>query len=508
MSAVLVLVAAVAVHQAALSFGFVMDDWPQIAENPGLATLGLSELFGRGTWANTKFTALAADVYRPVFSLYLSILARLGGFSPVAFHLGNLAIHAGASLMMLGLARRLSDDGTVATAAGLLFAVHPIHAANVGWISASADSLAGLFTLIAAVCWLDWRRRGGGPRLAGAVLACLAAALSKETGLLAPAALVLIELASGPWRAIPRWAVAAVWIGPVLAMIGRGLALGGGGAEFGLELSGPNLGRLADILAYTPQGLAAGTPQPYYFGRVPEGFATWLAAPSALLLAAAAWAAPRRLALIGLGWLGLFLLPALLLAFDRQSAFATRMLYLPSAGAALILAGGLGRLGPRLARPVLAAAALGLGGLAVHHLEVWRDDGAFYRHVTASSPASASGYAGLARHHLRDGDIAAAEAVYTAATTMVAKDSDRLSLVESHALLLAEQGRLAEAAGRFQLLAEQPLSRAEGLVGLGKIAWAQGDLVRAAALFRQTLAEFPRNAEARAGLAAVTRPRP
>src|SRR5207245_2493071 len=64
------------------------------------------------------------------------------------FHAVNVAWHAGASVAVAWLARLWSGE-RAALAAGLLFAVHPVHVEAVANIVGRAEVMAGLFAILA-----------------------------------------------------------------------------------------------------------------------------------------------------------------------------------------------------------------------------------------------------------------------------------------------------------------------------------------------------------------------
>jgi hypothetical protein len=126
----------------------------------------------------------AADhLWRPLVSLSYAVQWRLTGDQAWPFHLVNVLLHAAASALVAELARRLTASATVALAAGLAFAAHPVHVEGVAYIVGRAESACAVGTLGALVlmCAPLTSRR------ALAILACvLVAVLSKEQGLLVP----------------------------------------------------------------------------------------------------------------------------------------------------------------------------------------------------------------------------------------------------------------------------------------------------------------------------------
>src|SRR5262249_10132885 len=141
------------------------------------------------------------NYYRPTMSLLHFAAAQIFGRGPLGFHLVLLLTHAAASAAALLFLRRITGPRRALFAAAL-FAVHPIHAQSVSWISASPDVNATLFILMSLCLW-DAARREERP-IGMALLAaatCLAAYLSKEMAVVTP---VLAWLLPGAWRASAR----------------------------------------------------------------------------------------------------------------------------------------------------------------------------------------------------------------------------------------------------------------------------------------------------------------
>jgi hypothetical protein len=153
--------------------------------------------------------------FRPLGWISWVIDYTLYGPIPLGWHLTSLALHLANTLLIVLLLRRLArhwwpQDSAARTwvplVAGAFFAVHPAHPEAVTWISARFDLLAGLGTFLA--CWAFVHWRDGGPR-GFYILTWLAAwwaMMSKESGLLVPLALLLIDLALGTAQGRRLWA--------------------------------------------------------------------------------------------------------------------------------------------------------------------------------------------------------------------------------------------------------------------------------------------------------------
>src|SRR5207245_592047 len=112
-----------------------------------------------------------------------------------------LLIAATAALVVV-LARRYTGDAWLASAGGLIFALHPFHVENAAWIGARSDPLFAVPFLLAALFYDRWRTRASGLPLL-ALLLFEAALLAKETAVTLPLILMLIGLLDPARR--PGW---------------------------------------------------------------------------------------------------------------------------------------------------------------------------------------------------------------------------------------------------------------------------------------------------------------
>jgi protein O-mannosyl-transferase len=129
-------------YGASLGSGFHLDDYA-IFNHPSLANL---------------FTLREAH---PLTYLTLWLNYAAGGDNALGYHAVNLALHLGAVLLAYECLRRLLKDGRTfgpALAAAAIFAVHPIQAEAVDYISARAIVLATLLCLAALYEWIEGRR--------------------------------------------------------------------------------------------------------------------------------------------------------------------------------------------------------------------------------------------------------------------------------------------------------------------------------------------------------------
>jgi hypothetical protein len=289
--------------------------------------------------------ALTKGIYyyfRPWPSLWWSLIYAAFGFNPLLYRVGHLAHHLLVALAVYALTRRVVKDRTAAGMAALLFAVFPLHAEAVTWVSANTDLWVTFFIVLTLERYLRWRDAptGNSGTAAAAMAMALLALWSKETAFVLPGAIVLTEILAGARR--DRRA----------RLLMFGLILGLAAAAYALKFA-LALGNI------TPPGLQPPTAWP----RNMLNTLTILATPSwdprfgrwagPVMIAAAAAAAglagrrPLRFAIFGaMVGLAFLALPGAMGGVGRDFNFS-RMFYLPSAGFCL----GLGALFARPAGP-------------------------------------------------------------------------------------------------------------------------------------------------------------
>jgi len=338
-------------------------------------------------------------LWRPAVLASYALDYRISS-SPHWLHAINVGWAALAAFLLTLLAAEVAGPG-IALAAGVLFAVHPVHAEATAGIVGRAELMSGAAAAAAVLCAL--RARRSGLWLAGVVLATMVAVGAKEQGALVPVAIALVLAARGD-RFRDLVLPAAVALVPVLGYLAvRGAVTGGVVAAGGLApgLEGLTLiERASAMLALSlewwrlllfPLHLSAEyspadvTVTPTITLRHAAAFLLWLGAVWA------AWRCRERAPAVTLGiaWTVLTLLPVSNL-LPTEILIAERTLYLPSWGAMLAVAGA-GALLPwsRRAKTVLVAALAVLGAArSIPRAEVWHDDESWYAALQRDAPRS------------------------------------------------------------------------------------------------------------------------
>jgi protein O-mannosyl-transferase len=187
------------VYANSLSGDFIFDDTMQIVGNNTLHSWqNIVNGFTSDVWAFQRATNvkdIPPPYYRPLFTDYLTIGYQLFGLWQQGWHLLNLAIHTGATVLVYRLFLRLSGDNIrLALIGGIFFALIPVHVESVSWISGVPDPLAALFYIPAMIFYIRWREESDKKLLIFSVLFFLLSLLCKETPIVLPLILLIWEL--------------------------------------------------------------------------------------------------------------------------------------------------------------------------------------------------------------------------------------------------------------------------------------------------------------------------
>ena len=558
---VLVVVAACALSYAnALSNDFVFDDVQLVKDNDAIRSIAsVPEIFTGNLWG---VLGKASNYYRPVPPLLYMSVHALFGLAPWAFHLLNVVLHAGASILVFLIASRLPSrpDGSGANVvpallAALLFAVHPLHTEAVTWIAGIMDVSSTFFALLSFYAFLraDDAALLSGPRILS-LASFFVATLCKEPALLLPALILACDylrrrpadrsLARSAMRSVPYLAVVGVYLA-MRAHALRGLApMTRGESDLAAYQTVINIPPLFALYLWK---LAAPLRQNVLYHVPPV---TSLAEPRAVvgLLVATAfavvafWAARRRGALLlPLAFLALPLAPALYLPGLTQkpvNAFAERYAYFASVGFVLLVGAGLFWLGSRSPRAytravgVLTLVIVIFAVLTVQRNVVWKDNLTLWSDSVTKSPASAFAhenlgyalfYAGRPVEGARElrtalaldpeipSSIVATGIAYSKKgllkkailefSTALMFDPDMVDAHYNLGLALHERGWLDAAIAHYERALALDPGLADAHVNLGIARAEKGDLDQAVAHFRTAVDLAPADRAARFNLA-------
>jgi tetratricopeptide (TPR) repeat protein len=411
----IIAVSAFLVFAGTLAHDLVWDDEDviyharEVVDDRGLAGLTL-----------VPFTARPDDqsevsgYYRPITLITMWANDPVGKPSPFLYHLTNVVLHIFNSLLVFALFRLVCPVGPTAFLGGIIFAVHPVHVESVAWVSGRTDLVATLFILLAIIFQQRSCLQTGFSRTAFYTLGLVSFALacfSKEVVFLFPAFAVLwtmidrfrfsdtMDRGIGPdvswlvgWFAVLGFAILirkgllGIGMGPGISVHTLSTTTGS------LVMAGEVLKNLAVYLrflifpwpleVYYPPTLPVLTPLTIIVSVGFLGMCLCLSGKR-----------HRRIGLLALSWVFLFLGPVSGVLGLGLSVVAERFCYLPSVGFTLVTGYALGLLyGKSSLKGVYSALIAGLvvllatGGIL--HAARWKDDVTFFEHAVNKRPVS------------------------------------------------------------------------------------------------------------------------
>ena len=228
--ALLLIAAVFAVYAPALGGDRVWDDDAHITVG---ALQGLDGL--RRIW----FEPGATQQYYPVLHSAFWLEHRLWGEALPGYHAVTVLLHALAALLLVLLGQRAGVRG--AWIGAYLFALHPVNAESVAWISEQKNTLSLVFALLASLVWLQYDASRLRRHWVAALALFLLALGSKTVTATLPAVLLVLtwwRRGRSEWRrdVVPLlpWLAVGVAAGLGTAWIERHV-IGAVGAEFVLS---------------------------------------------------------------------------------------------------------------------------------------------------------------------------------------------------------------------------------------------------------------------------------
>ena len=399
--AALVGLVAIAVHARSIGFGFVdLDDRDLILDDQAFLAQpsSLWRVFGR---AYMHVVDAGHAYYRPVVTWTYALDAQWSGTRPVGYHLTNVALWAGAALVVWGLLRSIGLGRALAVTGALVFAVHPTLVPAAAWIPGRNDSL---LCVLGVGAWIALLRR----RMALHLVLFGLALLTKETAVALPLVYAAHAGLLEPELRRPR-VLGGFSVGWTVLVLARVLVHPPdvGPTLANLPLLVGSLGELVLPVHLSPIAVAQDVPW-------------WPGVVAAVALASATWLVPgvrKRVVLLGAVTFVALLVPSLLLP---GSLVLDQRLTLPAVGVVVMLGEIVRALAPE-GRMVLAfggVAAAVLGAVSVAYEGAFRDARAFARGAVEGSPHSAMAHFCLGQSYQRAGDDDRALAEYLAALAL------------------------------------------------------------------------------------------
>ncbi|HVP62396.1 MAG TPA: tetratricopeptide repeat protein [Myxococcaceae bacterium] len=495
------------------------DELETVLENP-VVQGPLASAFGGafrtitvGAWAPLHLLSHALD--RAVFGTWA------GGSVLV-----NLLLHLLNATLVAALARRIGAPTLAVWAAGLLFAVHPVQVESVVSITQRKTVLSTAFLLLALHAWVSHARAqetAGRRRFYGlALLAGIAALMTKPVAVVLPLQLALVDLPLGraraSWRSLLEklpFIVAAAALAVVTALgkvevsittavtghsrsVGfAGLAWYGGGPVDTFLTMLTVVPRYLRLL-FWPVNLSIIYTPPVRTGLDAEvaGSLLLVLALGALLMVAAR-KRPRLACWAGLFVAGLLPVSQIL---PQATLMNDRYLYVPLLGGAPLVGEGLALLATRITggrRALVVALAAGMAMALIfltrERVTLWASDLALWTDAARKAPDARLAWYNLGHFRESAGDEKGAAEAFVRAAELDALDP----FSASHAsALLMRRGEFARALPLAERAARLFPTEYDPQYNLGFLRLVQGDVNGARPVLEHAASLDPASCEA------------
>jgi protein O-mannosyl-transferase len=515
-SLVILLTASFVVYAPSLSGEFIIDDIPQVRDNPYIRDFSsIPRYFTKGLWENSALEITTEKRYLPMTLVPMLFNYKLWGDNPFGFHFFLLMLHLANTLLVYALIRKIASGSAMsATVGAAIFALHPTKVGSVAWIIGGVEPLVAFFLLGAMLAhryYVDSRDSGKRWRYLGLSLICFQLALwSKEVAVAFPLIVAAHDLI---YRKRIDWPTASLHTLIVAGyMIARSLVLGGAGVTEGMNIS--QFSRAIDFALGYSGMLVFPLHIPFYILPPEHSVSSVLGLIGAIVILALAgygWRAfdidRRKVFAFSVIWAVVFFWPAILLAFYTQGFYAPRYLYVPTVGVAMVVAvlyDHVNAAYPRYKSVLTAICALIVASYVFStsiEIPVWHDNGKIYKKVADDAPENAVGFLGLGQYYFIHEEYAAAESNYLLALQKAKTPQSRVDPLLALGTINGINNNLDKSESYLQEAVSIDPGNSDGWAGLGNLAWMRGQPNKAISFYEKALSIRPKNYEAAINLA-------
>lgn len=502
----LILLLTAGIFAVSLGNGFVnLDDPLLVTENPHVQQASIANI-------SYVFSHFDPELYIPVTFVTYQLETWTLGPQAWHFHLINLLLHLAAVTLVYAVALRISGRKLVAVVTSALFALHPINAEAVLWISARKDLLSALFALASLKFYLDWRETKRANAYAWSTGLFALALGSKVSVVTLPLFLLFYETCEGrlrqSWKKlVPYFALTLVF--GIVAVAGKSVV------ESKLELFPMIVMAFRSICFYlqqivAPAELAGQHLIPPQSALHSPLLPLWILVTVAVV--AIAYGCRKRLPLVsgGIAFFFLAIAPSFLHYTQGNGTFtlgSERYAYLASAGLFFAIAAGvdaaLATISVNVRRFVLAGAIfflLVLAELTLLRVFVFADPVIFNIDILQKNPGDARAWYNLGQALEDARKPMQAELAFRAA---LQNQSDFADAAISLGILFDREGRHQEALAMLTKATAIRPDYFKGYFNLGVALQNGKRYPEAEAAYRKTVELFPDYPEAHRNLAVV-----
>lgn len=200
---VVLIVITIAAYANGTTGPFLWDDLETVVHNPLIHSwANLPQIFSASVFGGT---AGGNEFYRPLVTLSFLLNYQLAELTPLSYHLVNLLLHIGSTLLLFGLLQKLQLSKAQALFVSAVFAVHPIGIEVVTFVSGRSDALASFFMLLSFYSYVQknpwWQLL--------TIFSVIAGLFSKESAVIVAPLLLFISWFYKEHRSKTHWLTAS-----------------------------------------------------------------------------------------------------------------------------------------------------------------------------------------------------------------------------------------------------------------------------------------------------------
>ncbi|HET6328318.1 MAG TPA: tetratricopeptide repeat protein [Planctomycetaceae bacterium] len=184
----LLVVLTLAVYGQVCGFNFIVLDDPSYVKWNRYVLDGLKPSSLK--WAITQFND---SNWIPLTWLSLMLDATVYGQWPDGYHITNVALHVANVLLVFFVFNRMTQSPTRSAFVAALFAIHPLHAESVAWVTERKDVLCTLFGLLSLGAYVRYAGQHRRSQYVAAFCFLVLSLLAKQTYVTLPCVFLLLD---------------------------------------------------------------------------------------------------------------------------------------------------------------------------------------------------------------------------------------------------------------------------------------------------------------------------
>jgi tetratricopeptide (TPR) repeat protein len=522
-------------------FDFINFDDDQYVTRSPLTQLGLSREGVTRAWTESQ-----VGNWHPLTTMSFMLDWHFFGSDPRGYHIHNVILHAAAAVVLFLALQQLTASPWLSFLTAALFALHPLRAESVAWVSERKDVLSGLYFMLTLWVYALYTRKPSRRGYLFVVAAFTLGLMSKAMLVTLPAVLLLLDFwPLGRWRRLSdklreRHTCATLRnLIVALKLAGEKWLLFAISGLFSLLTAHLSLSadRVVDVLPLSVRLAMAPVSYVTYLGQLcfpaklaahypysTSGPPAWQVVGACTILIAistAAWLLRKQRPYLLMGWLWFLIttLPIIGLIPGGNQLIADRYTYLTQIGLSIAVVWTLGDFcmagSARRKHIIVSGAAIAILMLSLaarRQTAYWKDSETLWRHALAATSANAIAHEKLAdalnararestqKQNPQEANALAAEAKTHYGKALEIAPRQQPSLCNL-GVILHNEGKPDEAIALLRKAIAINPRLTDAHYNLGNALLTKKDIEAAMASYRDALAITPRHAPANNNLA-------